>query len=482
MINFLEKQIERQIKISTLINEDLNSVNVLSNKLGVIEKTIEGDIEDFNQKFSPARIDILDNKKVSLYIPSDMSLSDLFSNILSSSITIKVLKQILEKEPTLKHLSEEIYLSETSIRRVITRVNNYFVDQDLDIEISILPKLCIHGSERDIRAFFCQMYLEIYDRNSLPMYALIYDALANCFELFAENDSYRLSVNLKLIFFILIGLIRIGNKHYMEKNQNYNVNEEMINKLYTYLSTKTVMGTEFSRYYNFTINKENIQDILSINVVNIGPNIVKQDLLNIYEKRMYEITSQLLTKYFQEVDLSFLITEKKKSDFYKIVALSSDRNSFKVNYYDIFYHQIIKRTPWIVERFEKEFLHSDLSATININSSRLKEIFVELYMQTEELIEIVEPPLKDKSVLIMFDSSESVEKMYQKIIKQRYPFLNTLDIYSKNSLKVDYFYLNNYDIILSENNLDREKFSSEFLKISKVPTDNFWKHFQSKLY
>src|SRR5699024_9281844 len=123
IINFLEKQTERQINIVLLVNKDINDITLIADRLHVIDKTILGDIHDFNEKYAPAELRELENKKIVLNLPANMNLSDLFSQILNASTTVQALKMIFERELTIKELSKEIFVSETSIRRMISRTN-----------------------------------------------------------------------------------------------------------------------------------------------------------------------------------------------------------------------------------------------------------------------------------------------------------------------------------------------------------------------
>ncbi|MGG5339798.1 helix-turn-helix domain-containing protein [Enterococcus sp. AZ172] len=485
IINFLEKQTERQINIVLLVNKDINDINLIADQLHVIDKTILGDIDDFNEKYSPAELRELENKKIILNLPSDMSLSDLFSKILNASTTVQALKMIFERELTIKELSKEIFVSETSIRRMISRTNLFFKEKNLKIEIESMPSLSIQGDEKQIREFFCQMYLEIYDQTSLPQYTLIYDALFQCNRLFSNsgNQNEQLYLYLKLVFFLLIGIIRIGKNHYNLKSKNIRpIGDDVVNQIYNVMRGNPRLCDVLKQEYGFEIDKFNIQDLLNVNASYISHNIVDYQELNQEEKQLYRLTIQFFHQYFERIDLSYLLTPEKKSALYRIVLLSSNRNSFMIDYHEIFYYQIVKRSPWLIDQFEKEFIKSGLSSIIPFSSARMKEIFIEMYMDTEELIDIVEPSLKEKSIAIFFNSNKGVEKLYKKLIKQRYPFLKKLDIYKGEDTLIDYTYLNQYDLVLAENSLDMEQLNADFLKISRIPTDNFWEHFHSKLY
>ncbi len=103
MVGFLEKQLERQIMLICLLSMDMAEINDLAEELKVTDKTIIADIDNFNSSAS-CDTEVNQYKEVTLKIPSNLNLDDIFIKILNNSIYIEVLKYILISEPSLTEI------------------------------------------------------------------------------------------------------------------------------------------------------------------------------------------------------------------------------------------------------------------------------------------------------------------------------------------------------------------------------------------
>ncbi|MGD1370257.1 helix-turn-helix domain-containing protein, partial [Enterococcus faecium] len=138
-----------------------------------------------NSSCFPASIEANQYKEVTLKIPSNLNLDDIFIKILNNSIYIEVLKYILISEPSLTEISAKLFLSKTSVRRIITKINTYFSKERLDIQIILTTRLQIIlttrlqiiGDEIYIRKFFSSMFKEICKEKDLPYFEMIYKML-----------------------------------------------------------------------------------------------------------------------------------------------------------------------------------------------------------------------------------------------------------------------------------------------------------------
>lgn len=129
MIGFLEKQLERQIALVCLLSMDVSDTNDLAKELGVTDKTIVTDIDNFNTTCFPAYIEIDQYKGVTLKMPGHLNLDDIFVKILNISVNIRILKCAFIEEPTLSDIAAKLFLSKTSVRRSIAKINTYFAKE-----------------------------------------------------------------------------------------------------------------------------------------------------------------------------------------------------------------------------------------------------------------------------------------------------------------------------------------------------------------
>lgn len=179
-MGLLEKQLERQITLLYLLNIESSNISELARKLNITDKTITADIDHFNVSCFPAHIGINHYKEAFLRIPKNINLDDIYVKILNSSINVKILKHIFIAEPTLNDISTELFLSKTSIRRIVTKINTYFLHEKMDIQIDLDTKLVIVGNETKIRRLFASMFKEMYRVKEFTYFDTIYQLLRRC--------------------------------------------------------------------------------------------------------------------------------------------------------------------------------------------------------------------------------------------------------------------------------------------------------------
>ena len=129
-LNILEKTSERQVKLALLLGMSSIECNTLTKQLNVTKKTLLSDIVFFNHTYSPVVVKIDQYQIITLKMPNDMNLEDLIKKILNHSTNVQILKTIFINEPVLSKLAETLFLSETSIRRIIFKINEYFSERN----------------------------------------------------------------------------------------------------------------------------------------------------------------------------------------------------------------------------------------------------------------------------------------------------------------------------------------------------------------
>ncbi|WP_206911555.1 hypothetical protein IGL98_000478 [Enterococcus sp. DIV0840] len=478
----LEKQISRYMELITLLNMNNSSMDIIVAKMGVTDKTIYADIQEFNSFYKPARIEIDEYKHLYLHTPSNMSMGDLYAKILNSSVTVSALKEIYINEPTLKELGGKIFLSETSIRRNVLRWNQFFKQSQYNIEIIITPKLMVTGNELSIRQFFYQMFLEIYNKECLPQYSLLQEGVLKCLKKL-KAPKQHLSVYIETIFFIMAALIRVSNGHYYFEKADGGIpeNKKIVRKIIDILQNFTVLSPELGKRYGFVLNERNVNDVLPFKVAWLCQNELDVKTLTVKEKKEYEAVGVFLKQLFKKLNLENTCNDNLHYEIFRFLQFQWFINSFQINYHDIFYHQLKQKSPILTEIFEECIQESKLSKQLKQNKSLYKELLIKIVMLEERMLDLIEPNLKKKTILIISDESVSLGKMYKQLISRRYPFLNKIDIHIEDTIS-DYGYINQYDMVLSESELNPKKFSSDFLKLSKIPTALFWENFDKVLY
>lgn len=334
MVGFLEKQLERQIMLICLLSMDMAEINDLAEELKVTDKTIIADIDNFNSSCFPAYIEVNQYKEVTLKIPSNLNLDDIFIKILNNSIYIEVLKYILISEPSLTEISAKLFLSKTSVRRIITKINTYFSKERLDIQIILTTRLQIIGDEIYIRKFFSSMFKEICKEKDLPYFEMIYKMLKRC--LIKQGRDASSSKIIYTVYYIFTSIIRIGNDHLIPKGELAD-RPAVVDSIMETIKSDTVFCTLINQNYKFVISRENIENILSPYLSLLFTNPAETDE---YMLRRVEL---FLKHFYYLSNINETVTPEKVLHFTSFITFYKELTFFKVSYADIFYKKILKK-------------------------------------------------------------------------------------------------------------------------------------------
>ncbi|EGP4829163.1 helix-turn-helix domain-containing protein [Enterococcus lactis] len=436
MVGFLEKQLERQIMLICLLSMDMAEINDLAEELKVTDKTIIADIDNFNSSCFPAYIEVNQYKEVTLKIPSNLNLDDIFIKILNNSIYIEVLKYILISEPSLTEISAKLFLSKTSVRRIITKINTYFSKERLDIQIILTTRLQIIGDEIYIRKFFSSMFKEICKEKDLPYFEMIYKMLKRC--LIKQGRDASSSKIIYTVYYIFTSIIRIGNDHLIPKEELAD-RPAVVDSIMETIKSDTVFCTLINQNYKFVISRENIENILSPYLSLLFTNPAETDE---YMLRRVEL---FLKHFYYLSNINETVTPEKVLHFTSFITFYKELTFFKVSYADIFYKKILKKKVQIWEAYQSALIISNLSS-VRKNELLLKELLLELIVSSNELLHQVEPKLKERSILLLSSQEMGLPILYKNLILNKYPSFKKIDIYEKDVFSLDYTLINQYDL------------------------------------
>lgn len=472
MMGLLEKQLERQFALLYMLNTEPSNINELAKKLNITDKTLIADIEHFNDTCNPVHIGINPYKEVTLTVPMNINLDDIFTKILNHSINVKILKYIVISEPTLTEISNALFLSKTSIRRIVSKINTYFFNENIDIQIDLQTKLIIVGNETKIRRLFASMFKEIYRVKGFTYFDTIYQFLRRCLK--THNKTASAPKVIYSVYYIFISIIRIGNKHFVPERELTN-KETVVNTILSIIQNDTVFATLMNQKYRFHASKSNVANILSSYF-----GLLFADNENSYELMPVKI-EKFLTHFYSLLNVETTISKRKVNYFFDYINFYKELMVFKVSYADIFYKKMMQNNPNIWQAYQRALMVSELNF---IEKSELlhKDLLLELLISSSQLFRMIEPKIKEKSILVLSSQEMGVSLLYKNIILNKYPFFKNIDIYEKDIFAIDYQIVNQYDLILTDLSLNLERISSEILKISKVPTSIFWSNLETCLY
>lgn len=215
MRKILSLQDSRILKlIEFLYDKDELFMGDLCNKLDVSPKTLKRDIEHARLILFPIDIKVSGHKGVKIIIPSNYSIKYIYSALLSESLEYSVLEKIFLCETyTVETLSEDLFLSSSSLRRMVNKINLVLKEEGMEININPLK---IIGDEWRIYTFFTYYVLErhyfnktIFTEEQTEVVKELVDfTLKHCY---AELE-YRSREQIEL--FVLVQLMRRKNHHF----------------------------------------------------------------------------------------------------------------------------------------------------------------------------------------------------------------------------------------------------------------------------
>ena len=474
MMGLLEKQLERQFALLYMLNTESSNVNELAKKLNITDKTLIADIEHFNDSCYPVHIGINLYKEVTLTIPKNINLDDIFTKILNHSINVKILKYIVISEPTLTEISNALFLSKTSIRRIVSKINTYFFNENIDIKIDLQTKLIIVGNETEIRRLFASMFKEMYRVKGFIYFDTIHQILRRCLK--THNKTASAPKIIYSVYYIFISIIRIGNNHFVPEKELTD-KESVVNTILSVIQNDTVFATLMNQKYRFHVNKNNVANILS----SYFGLLFADDENEHKHSFMPAKIEKFLTHFYSVLNIQKTISKSNVDYFFNYINFYKELMVFKVSYADIFYKKTIQNNPNIWQAYQRALAFSGLNF-IKKNELLHKDLLLELLISSSQLLRMVEPKVKEKSILVLSSQEMGVSLLYKNIILNKYPFFKNIDIYEKDIFSIDYQLVNQYDLILTDLSLNLERITAEILKISKVPTPIFWTNLEACLY
>ena len=213
IINLLSKQDKRYLVIlESLFLKESQTINDLMIVTNSSRKTIREDLQVINEFISPMFIKT-SHDGCHLNSPPNIGIDYIYSCILQISKEYTFLEMIFfEKEKNIEAYARKMYLSQSSIRRMITRINKQTKKYDFKISTA---KLQLVGNEVHIYNTMIYYFKEKYIHQNYPfskiqkkaLNILINYALKKYPKFNTMSDIYLLEL------IVLVSLVRIQNNH-----------------------------------------------------------------------------------------------------------------------------------------------------------------------------------------------------------------------------------------------------------------------------
>lgn len=306
MKNILENHLARKLILIELLYNKKKYIQIEDaiEILDCSKNTLLKDILEINNYFYI--IEFEKNKGFFLNKERGINFNFIYGKLLTESMSVQLLFNILTSEATITDISHDMFVSESKVRKIVSRWNCYINSRNFSFEISVEKnKLILEGNETEIRLFCHYMLLELNYSNIFEpetsdsqLYSVFKANVLAQYENVIPLDEYELR---KMYYFMLTSLYRIKNGH-TDNNRTYKKMD---------LNTDSNMFRELNRLvigeFNLELNEQLMNQIIHHSFLNgIYQNLSTSQ---IEKKRKYEHFIDTILDYFPK---STITSEKRK--------------------------------------------------------------------------------------------------------------------------------------------------------------------------
>lgn len=220
MTNLLSINQNRQLQLLEYLNKSkMASQKTILTELNYNKQTLITDINTINGVIAPLSIQNFSHQGIQLTIPPNYNFDYIYSCYLSISNEYALIEILFFDEThSLSSLSDKLYLSISTLRRLILKVNDTL--QESDISISSQP-LSLIGNEQKIYRFMISYLFERYSPTDPFFSSPPIECIEQIIHIMAEKNKVPLNypdLNRAKIWIFTI-LTRLKNGHFPTKPQ-----------------------------------------------------------------------------------------------------------------------------------------------------------------------------------------------------------------------------------------------------------------------
>ncbi len=248
MRKILNKRDQQILQLVELLEQN-NTYTLLSleEQLKINTRTLYNLIEEFNIKFSPMKIHKDASGKIVIFKQKNFSIKFIYQKILANSIEFNILEALFfENTLTINTLAEDMYLSTSTLRRIIKKMNPILSTEGFHIRYS---PLSIVGDEQKICNFIIYYIIEKYNDET------------NFFKNRQINFAYQLletTIRLKNIELtysdkrkVVIWVLTVLNRSKINKTSGKEKNFPDEKNLFIYMKTFFKIDLKNNKYIRF---------------------------------------------------------------------------------------------------------------------------------------------------------------------------------------------------------------------------------------
>lgn len=307
---FISKAKLRRLRLVEYLSNQIHPVDYrkLTAKFKSNRRAIYEDLNFLKGKYPDMRI-YTTSDTVMLYLPQGYRI-DYYYNLMTRESTAFALLDALFKQASYdrQELIAELDISQSTLYRIAQQLNNELLDR-FNIALEITP-VKLTGDETDIRAFYTQLYTEVFNALEWPFEA-IQAEVEDLLFYFIDTIGLKLNFGRKRLWMIIamVNLTR-SKQNLLVNNSNDIVADYYLNKLSTEEHADFI--NQFNKVLGLEFNKETIKQIfypfLEQQYYLYFADGNSEDLL----AKKFTASAELLTDFLNDFLEKFPLTLKEK--------------------------------------------------------------------------------------------------------------------------------------------------------------------------
>lgn len=353
IINLLSKQDKRYLVIlESLFIKESTTLNDLMTVTNSSRKTIREDLQVINEFIDPMVIKT-SHDGCHLDYPLNIGIDYIYSCILKNSLEYTFLEMIFfEKKGSIEAYAEDLYLSPSTIRRMITRINKQTKKYDFQISTA---KLQLVGNEAHIYNTIIHYFKEKYIHQNYPfsniqkkaLHMLINYALKKHSEFNTMSDIESLQL------IVLVSLVRIQNNHHIIIDTKTEIDDFL-----TEILKDKMLKTLFKSVFRIEFSKHNIIHLF-YPFIKGGFAFTYDDVLKVTKrdsriKQHINNASQYIDNIASILGLPISNKEQIIIEVFNLIILNAGKDYLLFNKRKFFLDYFAKESPYITNILYKE--------------------------------------------------------------------------------------------------------------------------------
>lgn len=227
--------LNRRLSRSLSLLEKLYISDINIKKLGLNYTTLKNDVENINAIITPMKV-VTKEGYMHLEQPRDYSIAYIYSCFLNESIEFQLLELIfLKGHVSIKNSSEYLFSSESTLRRIIKKINQRFIKGNKKIRLLLKnDSLSLDGEDLTIVKFYLPYFIEKYTIDQqMPFKKIEMDNVNDSLEYVKKSMNvhymdYGLMRKLRILTMLLITQIKNAKSKNTELVENNLIEEKML--------------------------------------------------------------------------------------------------------------------------------------------------------------------------------------------------------------------------------------------------------------